>query len=289
MQMVYNFNGSLLESKQIELPVDNRAMLYGDGVFETIRYSYGKLLFWEDHYFRLMASLRIIRIKIPIQWTPEYLSDQIQETLAANHLEKQPTRVRLTVWRKPGGRYLPDVHDPEFLITCHRLISDEYEAPENKVTVDIYRDIFKPANLLSNLKLIGSQLYVMASIFADENGLYDALLINDAKQVVESSKSNLFALYGTEVVTPPLTSGALRGVIRQRLLKALPDIGLKAVEKDLTPFDLLKADELWLTNAIVGIVPVNHYRSKTYSTLQALAAIRLLNEKAKDDTFDLAF
>lgn len=287
--MVYNFNGSLLESKQIELPVDNRAMLYGDGVFETIRYSYGKLLFWEDHYFRLMASLRIIRIKIPIQWTPEYLSDQIQETLAANHLEKQPARVRLTVWRKPGGRYLPDVHDPEFLITCHRLISDEYEAPENKVTVDIYRDIFKPANLLSNLKLIGSQLYVMASIFADENGLYDALLINDAKQVVESSKSNLFALYGTEVVTPPLTSGALRGVIRQRLLKALPDIGLKAVEKDLTPFDLLKADELWLTNAIVGIVPVNHYRSKTYSTLHALAAVRLLNEKAKDDTFDLAF
>jgi branched-chain amino acid aminotransferase len=193
------------------------------------------------------------------------------------------------VWRKPGGRYLPDVHDPEFLITCHRLISDEYEAPENKVTVDIYRDIFKPANLLSNLKLIGSQLYVMASIFADENGLYDALLINDAKQVVESSKSNLFALYGTEVVTPPLTSGALRGVIRQRLLKALPDIGLKAVEKDLTPFDLLKADELWLTNAIVGIVPVHQYRSKEYSTLKALAALRLLNELARQDTFDLSF
>ncbi|PMB28397.1 aminotransferase class IV, partial [Fischerella thermalis CCMEE 5319] len=159
----------------------------------------------------------------------------------------------------------------------------------NKVTVDIYRDIFKPANLLSNLKLIGSQLYVMASIFADENGLYDALLINDAKQVVESSKSNLFALYGTEVVTPPLTSGALRGVIRQRLLKALPDIGLKAVEKDLTPFDLLKADELWLTNAIVGIVPVHQYRSKEYSTLKALAALRLLNELARQDTFDLSF
>ncbi|GCD80264.1 branched-chain amino acid aminotransferase [Schleiferia thermophila] len=287
--MVYNFNGSLLESKQIELPVDNRALLYGDGVFETIRYSYGKLLFWEDHYFRLMASLRIIRIRIPVHWTPEYLRDQIHETLEANHLEKQPARVRLTVWRKPGGRYLPDVHDPEFLITCHRLISDEYEAPENKVTVDIYRDIFKPANLLSNLKLIGSQLYVMASIFADENGLYDALLINDAKQVVESSKSNLFALYGTEVVTPPLTSGALRGVIRQRLLKALPDIGLKAVEKDLTPFDLLKADELWLTNAIVGIVPVHQYRSKEYSTLKALAALRLLNELARQDTFDLSF
>lgn len=287
--MVYNLNGSFHESEKIELPVDNRAMLYGDGVFETIRYSYGKLLFWEDHYFRLMASLRIIRIRIPVHWTPEYLRDQIYETLSANHLEKQAARVRLTVWRQPGGKYLPIVHDPEFLITCHRLISDEYMMPEEKVIVDLYKEISKPTHLLSNLKLIGSQLYIMASIFADENKLYDVLLLNDAKNIVESSKSNVFALFGTEIVTPPLSSGALRGVIRQRLLKAAPSLGLKASEKNLTPFDLLKADELWLTNAISGIVPVHQYRSKIYSTLKALAALRLLNELARQDTFDLAF
>lgn len=287
--MIFIHNGNILDADTLPVALTNRALLYGDGVFETIKYAHGKLLFWEDHYFRLMASMRILRIRIPDHWTPEFLQAEITGLIAAHHWEKQAVRVRLTVWRTGGGLYTPELHTPEYLITCSQLESHEYQPPSHPVCVDIYKDIPKPANLLSGLKLIGSQLYVLASVFAAENDLYDALLINDAKNIVESARSNVFALFGRQLITPPLRAGALRGIMRQRILKVAGKADLTVEEKDLTPFDLLKADELWLTNVIQGITPVSSYRTKTYTTRQALAMTEVLNEIARQDTFDLAF
>ncbi|MFN3952155.1 MAG: aminotransferase class IV [Thermaurantimonas sp.] len=287
--MIYNLNGSLSETDNLTVELHNRALLYGDGVFETLKFAFGKILFWEDHYFRLMASLRILRIRIPDHWTPEYLQNQILETISACHWDKQSVRIRLTVWRSGGGRYKPEIHLPEFLITCTLLDSSEYQLTGQEVRVDIYRDISKSANLLSGLKLIGSQLYVLAAIFAEENGLTDVLLINDSKNVVESSRSNLFAVAGDRLVTPPLSSGALRGIMRQRILKSANQAGLIVEEKDITPFDLLRCDEVWLTNVIQGITPVSRYRTRSYNHTKAKAMIDVLNDMARKDTFDLAF
>lgn len=287
--MIFNHNGNITDADTLPISLANRALLYGDGVFETIKFAHGRLLFWEDHYFRLMASMRILRIRIPDHWTPEFLQSEISELIAAHHWEKQAVRVRLTVWRSGGGLYTPELHSPEYLITCTQLEAHEYSLPSQTIRVDVYKDVPKPANLLSGLKLIGSQLYVLASIFAAENELYDALLINDAKNIVESSRSNVFALFGRQLITPPLSSGALRGIMRQRILKAANKADLSVEEKDLTPFDLLKADELWLTNVIQGITPITCYRTKTYTAEQAQVMIGILNEIAHQDTFDLAF
>ncbi|MFN4298325.1 MAG: aminotransferase class IV [Thermaurantimonas sp.] len=287
--MIFNHNGNITDANTLPISLTNRALLYGDGVFETIRYAHGKLLFWEDHYFRLMASMRILRIRIPDHWTPEFLQSEISELIAAHHWEKQAVRVRLTVWRSGGGLYTPELHTPEYLITCAQLETHEYLLPTKTIRVDVYKDVPKPANLLSGLKLIGSQLYVLASIFAAENELYDALLINDVKNIAESARSNVFAIFGKQLITPPLNSGALRGIMRQRILKAANKADLSVEEKDLTPFDLLKADELWLTNVIHGITPVTSYRTKTYTAELAEVMIGVLNEIAHQDTFDLAF
>ncbi|GCD77905.1 aminotransferase class IV [Thermaurantimonas aggregans] len=287
--MIFNYNGNINDADTLPVSLSNRALLYGDGVFETIKYAHGKLLFWEDHYFRLMASMRILRIRIPEHWTPEFLQSEILELISAHHWEKQAVRVRLTVWRSGGGLYTPELHAPEYLITCTQLEAHEYSFPSQTIRVDVYKDVPKPTNLLSGLKLIGSQLYVLASIFAAENELYDALLINDAKNIVEAARSNIFALFGRQLITPPLRSGALRGIMRQRILKAANKADLSVEEKDLTPFDLLKADELWLTNVIQGITPVTNYRTKTYTSEQAQIMIGVLNEIAHQDTFDLAF
>lgn len=286
---MYNLNGHIADDETIAVRLSNRALMYGDGVFETMKYAHGKILFWEDHYFRLMASMRILRMRIPNHWTPEFLQNEMLEVISALHWEKQAVRLRLTIWRAGGGLYTPQQHSPEYLITCSQLESHEYLLPSDPVRVDIYKDVPKAANLLSGLKLIGSQLYVLASVFADENELTDALLINESKNIVESARSNVFAIFGDLLVTPPLEAGALRGIMRQRLMKSAGEIGLKAEEKDLSPFDILKADELWLTNVIQGIWPVTHYRSKSYSGVRAADMIGVINELARKDTFDLAF
>src|SRR6056300_954838 len=101
-----NFNGNLLKENNI-LSIQNRGYAYGDALFETIKVSHGKVLFWEDHYFRLMASMRILRMEIPMSFTMEFLEGQINKTLDATGLLKASARVKLTVHRNEGGLYAP--------------------------------------------------------------------------------------------------------------------------------------------------------------------------------------
>ena len=104
-----NFNGNITSETEV-ISFNNRGFNYGDGLFETIKYSHGKLLFFEDHYFRLMASMRIMRMEIPMTFTMEFLEEQIKETLAANNLLNVSSRVKLMVHRNEGGLYLPEKH-----------------------------------------------------------------------------------------------------------------------------------------------------------------------------------
>ena len=93
-----NFNGTILENSTV-LSDENRGFAYGDALFETIKVSHGKILFWEDHYFRLMASMRILRMEIPMNFTMEFLEDQITNTIKNNNLLNSSTRVKITVFR----------------------------------------------------------------------------------------------------------------------------------------------------------------------------------------------
>ena len=114
-----NFNGSILAHNDVIL-TQNRAFLYGDAVFETIKIVNSKILFLEDHYFRLMSSMRIIRMEIPMNFTMEYLEEQIL-TLVKNKKIENSARVRITVYRNNGGQYLPQINTVSFLINAERL------------------------------------------------------------------------------------------------------------------------------------------------------------------------
>ncbi|MGI9593424.1 MAG: aminotransferase class IV, partial [Patiriisocius sp.] len=100
-----NINGTILQKHQSTIAVSNRGLNYGDAVFETLRCSAGKIYFWEDHYFRLMASMRILRMEIPMNFTQEYLENQILTTIEANGSIVKPYRVKILVWRQQGGLY----------------------------------------------------------------------------------------------------------------------------------------------------------------------------------------
>ena len=104
-----NYNGRLLPSDEVKITPSNRAFNYGDGVFETVKIRNGRLVFWEKHYFRLMASMRMIRMKIPVEFTLEFLENEILKTIASLDIQTN-LRARLSVFRKDGGLYLSLIH-----------------------------------------------------------------------------------------------------------------------------------------------------------------------------------
>lgn len=271
-----NYNGEVLSS-DATLSNTNRAFLYGDGVFETLKIVNSKILFWEDHYFRLMASMRIVRMQIPDNFTLEFLEEQILNLTVANN-STDSARVRFTVFRNDGGYYLPSTRTISYLIQASTLDSKWYSFSDATYEVDLYKDFFVSKQLLSTIKTTNKMIHVTGSIFASENDLQNCLLLNNEKNVVEALNGNLFMLMGNKLITPPIEEGCLNGILRKQLLQLAKKIeNIEVVEEAISPFDLQKADELFITNVIVGIQPITKYRKKEYKTDLAQELLISLN------------
>ena len=260
-----NFNG-LLVSSQEQSWSNNRSFLYGDGVFETLKIVNQKVLFLEDHYFRLMASMRIVRMEIPMNFTMEYLETQILNTAIANKCSDS-ARVRITVYRNEGGYYLPETNQISFIIQAKSLPNSLYSYEAIPYEVDLYKDFYIAKQLLSTLKTTNKIIHVTGSIFAKENGFQNCLLLNDEKNVVEALQGNIFMLMDGKLITPPVTDGCLNGILRKKIISLAKSIeNIEMVEASISPFDLQKAEELFITNVIKGIQPITKYRKKEYTT-----------------------
>ena len=271
-----NFNGTIV-AQESNILTQNRAFLYGDAVFETVKIVNGKILFVEDHYFRLMASMRIVRMEIPMNFTMEYFEEQIL-SLVNNNTISASARARITVYRNDGGYYLPKNNTISFLIHAIAL-EKAYSIDQKNYEVDLYKDFYISKQLLSTLKTTNRIINVTASIFADENGLDNCILLNDNKNVVEALQGNIFMLQGNKLSTPPVSEGCINGVMRKQILELAKTIeNLEVVEEVISPFDLQKADELFLTNVIKGIQPITKYRKKEYTTATANLLLLKLNE-----------
>ena len=276
-----NFNGEIVDNTAI-LSVNNRGLNYGDALFETLKTSYGKVLFWEDHYFRLMASMRIMRMEIPMNFTMPFLEQQIKELLTANKLDSVSSRVKLLVYRNEGGFYLPATNDISFVISCSQLEDDFYLLKDGPYEVDLFKDFYMAPNLLSTLKTNNKAIHVVGSIFSKENKLQNCLLLNTEKQVVEALNGNLFLVKGHVIKTPPLADGCLKGVMRKQIIDILKTFSeYEMLETSISPFELQKADELWVTNVISGIQPITKYRKKTFTNKLAQQVLQKLNVKMR--------
>ncbi len=277
-----NFNGTLVEKAKALIPLSNRGLSYGDAVFETLRVSGGRIYFWEDHYFRLMASMRILRMEIPMNFTQEYLEEQILATLKANGKTTAAYRVKILVWRQEGGFYSPTTNNIEFSIQCSDLKNPFYLLDETPYEVELFKDHYITSGLLSTLKTNNKIINVLGSIFAKENGYENCLLINEKKQIVEALNGNLFLVKGDTIKTPPLADGCLKGILRKQLLSILADMhDYEVEESSISPFELQKADELFVTNVITGIQSITKYRKKEYTNTMAKELLGKLNVKAR--------
>jgi branched-chain amino acid aminotransferase len=272
-----NFNGSIV-SDDANLLTHNRAFLYGDAVFETVKIVNSKILFLEDHYFRLMSSMRIVRMEIPMNFTMEFLEEQILNLAKAKNIEKS-SRARITVYRNDGGYYLPHNNTVSYLIAIEGLEDAPYSIIQKEYIVDLYTDFYVAKQLLSSIKTTNKLLNITASIYASENDLDNCLLLNDSKNVIEALQGNVFMLKGNTLVTPPVSEGCLNGIMRKQILSLAKTIDkLEVIEGIISPFDLQKADELFITNVIKGIQPITKYRKKEFTIDFSKQIVQKLND-----------
>jgi len=257
-----NYNGNLVAFEDVKITPDNRAYKYGDSVFETIKVINGKLVFWEEHYFRLMASMRMLRMKIPMNFTLEFLEKEILKIVKVTN-SNTTLRIRLTITRKDGGFYLPLTNEIDYLIESREirfLTKDNYK-------VDLFKDFYLYSGHLSTIKTNNKLIHTLASIFAKENDLDNCILLNERKGIVEATNATLFLIKGNTIKTPLLTEGCLKGIAREKVINIIESNNDYDIEETvISPFEIQKADEVFITNSIIGIQPITNYRKKTFST-----------------------
>jgi len=277
-----NFNGDLVQNSNQSIE-KNRGFLFGDAVFETLKILDNKILFLEDHYFRLMASMRVLRMEIPMDFTMEYMEEQIMKTVSCFDSNAISFRVRVTFFRDSEGLYLPlDNKTSKFLIQVSPLENGIYINAIQNYEIEIYKDFFVTKQLLSSLKTTNKLINVTASIFANENGYQNCLLVNNEKNIVESINSNIFIVTGNTIKTPPVSDGCVNGIIRKQIIEMISKSEEYSLEEvSISPFELQKADEIFLTNIIFGIQSVSKYKKKEYNTQIANQLLIKLNAKIR--------
>ena len=269
-----NFNGKLTEqSHQIE---NNRGFLYGDSVFESIRIIEGKICFWEDHYFRLISSMRICRIDIPDHFTPDFLEKNIMNL--HNAISKNGcSRVRLSVYRNSPGKYRPVSNECKFLISCENLESNKFVINQEEFKVDIFKDYYLDKQLISSIKSNNKIINVIASIYAKENDLHNCILLNNDKMVCELINANIFLIKDSCIITPDLKSGCLNGVMRKNIIRILKKNNIQIVERDVNTYELSDADEIFGCNSIQGVFSITKYRKNELKFNLTKKILDLLN------------
>ena len=258
-----NNNGAVIPNKGATIAAGNRSYLYGDGLFESIRILNGKPINMVNHFNRMVEGAKAIKMRFPTFFTVEFFEDKVNELIALSNI-KEGGKCRISLDRALGGTYIPETNEISYFIEVYPYESNYFELNSKGYEVDIYREIKKQKNFLSNFKTKNGLLYVMAAIAAKEKGLDDYLLINEKDAVIESSNSNLFVVSNGVLYTPSLEDGCLAGTMRMQVINIALTHGIKVYECAILPQNLLAADEIFLTNAIRGIIWVGGYRTKRY-------------------------
>ena len=272
-----NYNGIFKDQSLNDF--NNRGFLYGDSIFETIKIINNKIIFWEEHYLRLISSMRILRMEIPNSYTPEFFEEEIIKT--NQKIDSLFSgRVRLTVYRGGAGLYLPQTNYPLFVINSKKINQKLFIINQGPYKVDLFKDYQVQSNLISNLKTNNRVVNVIGSIYAKENELENCILLNNNKLVTEFLNGNLFIVNDNVIKTPTISTGCLNGVMRNKiieLIKKVPDYEI--FEKDFSPYELISSDEIWVTNSISGIIPITEYRRKFFSNKVGNIIVNYFNKQ----------
>ena len=253
---MFNCNG-LVVSQLINAEPELIHNLHKDFSFvENVRLNNGKILFWEKHYFRIIANLRRYRYKIPISFTMEKLEEELIKV--TNIIDNK---------RKNGlfrCQFIKAYNETKFIISFTDL--NPIEINTSDYEIDLYKDILIFSNDLSNMSKTNSDLRLISSMYAKENGLNDVVLLNDQKKVTETLNGTIFLLESDQIQTPNLLSGCQNLVFREVFIEWLIKYikNYSVIEREINPFELQKSEEIFIISLENGLQCVSNYRKSSY-------------------------
>jgi branched-chain amino acid aminotransferase len=273
-------NGDYIKNDKPLIYVSNRCFRYGDGIFETMHFSEGKIQFLSDHYRRLIKSAKIIKIEVPLWFTQDFILEKVNRLVNANKFFKG-VRIRLSLFRAGTGKYTPETNAMNYLIETEPLNNIYYTLNEKGLMIDIYSEIKKTINPLSSIKSSNALLYIMAGIYKKENNYDDCIILNEKNNICEATSSNIFIIKSNKIFTPSLKEGCIDGIMRKQIIEIANDNGLEVFDSaPITIDNLLFADEIFLTNAINGIRWVVGFQHKRYFNKTSVFLTEKLNKIA---------
>ena len=252
-ELIIHLDGKLVPESQARISVFDHGLLYGDGVFEGIRFYNGRVFRLEEHTRRLYDSAKSILLQIPV--SPEELMRATVDTIRANGL--RDGYIRTVVTRGTGPMGLSPYKCPKasyFIITANIQLYPEsaYETGLTMATVSTRRprhDVLPP-----NVKSLNYLNNVMAKVEAIQAGAEEGLMLNDLGLVAEGTGDNIFVVRDGAVRTPPLSAGALDGITRRVAFEICQDLGIPIREHDITRHDVFTADECFLTGTAAEVI-----------------------------------
>jgi branched-chain amino acid aminotransferase len=244
-------NGQICAPGTARIDPRDRGFTLGDGVFETLAAKDGQPIRLGDHLERFGRAAKLLDIPLPVEMSE--LPSAIAAVLAANDLAQGMAALRLTLSRGVGSRGLLIPLDPKptLVITAaqHPPVPDHLDA----AIVAIRRNEGSPLSRIKSLNYLDN---VLAQQEAQARGAEEGLMLNNAGQLAGFARGNLFVLRGNELATPPLADGVLDGIVRHHLLARAGEIGLQPSEVSLQRGDLDGADAVFVTNSLLGCVPI---------------------------------
>lgn len=246
-------NGRLVAREQAHIDIADRGLLLGDGLFETLRVYRGHVFKLEDHLGRMARGAAELGIPLPLD-VPD-IASAVHETLEAHHLDAASAALRITLTRGPGQRGLlpPEEPNPNLIISVSAY---HPVAQEGFTVVTSRRARRNEGSLTARLKTLQYLDNVVAQTEAAAEGAEEALLLNNRSNIACGARSNLFAVIKGTLLTPAIDEGALPGITRGTILHLARELSVQVNETRLTVADLAKAEEAFLTNSLLEIVPI---------------------------------
>lgn len=249
------FNGKIVPISEARISVFDHGLLYGDGVFEGIRFYRRTPFKLQAHIDRLFDSARAIALDIPVD--PATLSGAVKETIAAFDGEEGYLRVVVTRGEGALGIDPRSCGKPSVFVMADQLsmISQEIRQRGARLIIASTRRL-PPDGLDPRIKSLNYLNHILARIEANQVGADEAILLNAAGRVAEGTADNVFIVKHGTLATPPVTDGALAGITRGVVLELARAAGMPARETTLAPYDLYTADECFLTGTGAELIPV---------------------------------
>ena len=252
-------NNEITPSSEVRLSITNRAFLYGDGFFETIKIFSSKAFNLVNHYNRIINSAKILDLDFNLSVSE--LEKNANAIIRKNNIVDGS--IRITIFRDSDGKYFPNDNKSSYCIYTYNDTQACFVLNSDPLLLGVYEDNYKSVSALSSIKSLNSLLYVMASKYAKKNDFDDVLLLNSNKNIIESTNSNIFLCYGDVVYTPPISDGCVDGSMRRLIITLLKD-KFTLLTKTIIYSDVVECEELFLSNAISGVRWVGSFGDKEF-------------------------